>query len=261
MSETSPRVLLATPAYGSMVTTSYMSSVLQLTNSLKGVNFSLQFLDYALLCKQRNFFISRLLQEDFTHLLFVDADMGFSPHTIKALFDLNQPIAACAYPSRAMQWEAMQVAAKQHDNVNTMKAHALNYVCENSLEQGIKDNLDAANRRLTLRDNKFIPCYAAGTGLMLIQKTVPEQLKAKYPELWVDHPSNPYPDFGPLDGILQCFEGMQNDKGQFISEDLSFCKRWVEGCGGDIWVNIKDPISHSGNMHFESAFLDRFVQR
>jgi hypothetical protein len=261
MPEETPRVLVATPSYGSVVTTAYVRSLLQLTNSLKGVTFSIQFLDYSLICKQRNFFISRLLQEDFTHLLFIDADMGFSVAAIQSLFEINQPMAACAYPTRTMAWDAVQAAAKTHAHQNTMKAHALNFVCDDSLQQGVKDSLTPDGKQLTLKHDKFIPCQQAGAGLLLIQKTVPEQLKAAYPELWVDNPGNPYPSFGNLDGVLQCFEGMQNANGQYLSEDLSFFKRWTEGCGGKVWVNIKDPILHSGKMAFESAFLDRFVTR
>lgn len=261
MSHENPRVLVATPSYGSMVTTAYVRSLLQLTNGLQGVEFSIQFLDYSLICKQRNFFISRLLEEDFTHLLFIDADMGFSVAAIKSLFDINQPIAACAYPTRSMDWGKVQMAAKQYDDLNMMKAHALHYVCDDSLKQSVGDSLTNDGKQLTLTQDKFVPCHQAGAGLMLIQKTVPEQLKKIYPELWVDDPDNPYPSFGNIEGVLQCFEGMQNEKGQYISEDLSFFKRWTEGCGGTIWVNIKDPVTHSGKMAFESAFLDRFVKR
>ena len=261
MSEAKPRVLIATPAYGSTVTTNYLRSLLQLTNRLKGVEFVIQFLDYSLICKQRNFFLSRLLQEDFTHLLFIDADMGFSPEAIHSLLEFNQPITACAYPTRTMDWGDMQKAGKAHENLNTAKAHALKYVCEPNLAGSIQKNLKDDGKKLTLHANKFIRCTEAGTGLMLIQKTVAEQMKEKFPELWCDKPLNPYPSFGNLDGILQVFEAMQNTHGQFISEDLSFCKRWVDGCGGQIWVNIKDPIAHSGKMTFESAFLDRFVER
>jgi hypothetical protein len=261
MSNEKPRVLVATPSYGSVVTTTYTRSLLQLTSRLKAVEFHIQFLDYSLICKQRNFFISRLLQEDFTHLLFIDADMGYSAETIKSLFDVNAPIAACAYPTRTMDWEELKTAANQHENLNTMKAHALNYVCENSINTSVNRNLKNDGKQLTLKDSKFISCNQAGTGLMLIQKDVAKRLKEKYPELWTDKPTNPYTSFGSLDGILQCFEAIQNENGQYISEDLSFCERWVKGCNGEIWVNIKDPIMHSGKMTFESAFLDRLVER
>lgn len=256
------RVLIATPSYGSMVTTSYTTSLLALMNSFREtVDFSLQFLDYSLICKQRNFFISRLLEEDFTHLLFIDADMGFSVDTIKSLFELNKPVTACAYPTRALDWARVQTAARQPTSLNTMKANALGYVLEPSLNQGIRESLKNGGKQLTLQNEKFIACREAGTGLMLVQKTVAEQLRQAYPDLWVEAPSNPYPSFGNLKGVLQCFEALQNDKGQYISEDLSFCRRWVEGCQGEIWVNIKDPITHSGKIAFNSAFLDRFVDR
>ena len=259
MNASKPRILIATPAYTGMVTTNYLTSLLQLTGQLKNVDFSIQYTDYSLICKQRNFFLSRLLLEDFTHLLFIDADMGYSPEAIQSLIDFNQPITACAYPTRTMDWSDMQQAAREHNTLDQAKAHGLKFVCESDLNASVIKNLTNDGKQLTLRANKFINCTQSGTGLMLIQKTVAEQMKEQFPELWCTQPQNPYPAFGKLDGILQVFEAMQNEHGQFISEDFSFCKRWVEGCGGEIWVNIKDPIVHSGKMTFQSAFLDRFV--
>lgn len=259
MTTSTPRVLIATPSYGGTVTTRYTASLVKIMQGISGIDFRIQFLDYALICKQRNFFISRLLQEDFTHLLFIDADMGFTPEAVKALFEIDQPIAACAYPKRRLDWE--QIPKATVESTDKRKAQALSFVCEHNLNQGVKASLSADRQQMSLKHGKFIRCDLAGTGLMLIKKTVPEQLKAAYPELWVDSPIDPYTNFGKLDGILQCFEGVQNEQGQYLSEDLSFCQRWTEGCQGDIWVNISDSISHTGTQTFEAAFLDRFIDR
>jgi hypothetical protein len=39
-----------------------------------------------------------------------------------------------------------------------------------------------------------------------------------------------------------------------LSEDVSFCSRWREGCGGEIWANINHKISHVGPFDFHMRY-------
>ena len=38
------------------------------------------------------------------------------------------------------------------------------------------------------------------------------------------------------------------EKDCYYGEDQSFCRRWVIGCGGDIWVDENSKVNHIGEM-------------
>jgi hypothetical protein len=41
-----------------------------------------------------------VLQGDYTHLLFIDADMGLRRRLIEKMIDLGEPVVGCLLPSR-----------------------------------------------------------------------------------------------------------------------------------------------------------------
>ena len=55
---------------------------------------------------------------------------------------------------------------------------------------------------------------------------------------------------------------VQNDfadpKGSlYVGEDMAFCLRWVEGCGGEIWSVVTETILHVGTDRFVGRFLTK----
>ena len=45
------------------------------------------------------------------------------------------------------------------------------------------------------------------------------------------------------------------DGSMFESEDISFCRRWVESCGGEIWADIESRIMHYGMRGHSGRYL------
>jgi hypothetical protein len=43
---------------------------------------------------------------------------------------------------------------------------------------------------------------------------------------------------------------------QELSEDFSFCKRWIDDCGGKVWAHAERNIRHAGRMVFSSRYAD-----
>lgn len=78
-------VMVATPAYGSMVHTDYLQSLLRL--GYAGVPFSLLTIgNESLVTRARNSLLSRFHHDQrSTHLLFLDADVGLPPEGLKAM--------------------------------------------------------------------------------------------------------------------------------------------------------------------------------
>jgi len=85
------KILIGTPCYNGAVTIQYVSSLLRLQQMFvqKGIEFSLAMLgSESLITRARNFIVSQFLgRPQFTHLLFIDADIGFDPAFLGGLVD------------------------------------------------------------------------------------------------------------------------------------------------------------------------------
>jgi hypothetical protein len=92
---------------------------------------------------------------------------------------------------------------------------------------------------------------------MLIQRQVFEAIKQRYPELWAEDISDSYANFGLKGGVLQCFESLVDQRGIYVGEDVSFCHRWREGCGGEIWSVVTETIVHKGADTFVGRYLTK----
>lgn len=78
-------LMIATPAYGGMVHTDYVQSLLRLRNA--GIEFALLTLgNESLVTRARNSLISQFhFRKECTHLLFLDADVGLPPESLAAM--------------------------------------------------------------------------------------------------------------------------------------------------------------------------------
>lgn len=80
-------ILIATPAYNNQVYTNYVITIFDIFNS--GIPFSVTFLgSESLITRCRNALISEFYyRTEFTHLLFLDADVGIEPGGILKLIN------------------------------------------------------------------------------------------------------------------------------------------------------------------------------
>ena len=84
-------VFVATPCYGSWLSEDYFHSILDLQNLCREDNIALRIQTLgqeSLVTRARNTLVANFLDdEDATHLLFVDADIGFKPQIVKRMLD------------------------------------------------------------------------------------------------------------------------------------------------------------------------------
>jgi len=100
------KLFIATPAYQSKVDALYAQSLLVagqhcFANGIQCASIILgngAFIEVA-----RNVLLKRFLETDFTHLMFIDADIGFGEHYLTELVKANLPISAGAYRQRDPQ--------------------------------------------------------------------------------------------------------------------------------------------------------------
>ena len=228
-------VLIATPCFGAMVHQAYMLSVLKLLCSplAQRVPFTLEMLGHdSLITRSRNTLVARFLAHPTaTHLLFVDADIGFEAAQLDRMLAFNQPVVAGMYPLKVLHWPT--AAARQRAGEPAAAAPLL-YVgepCEGA-------EAEAADGFITARH--------AGTGFMLLRRDGLERMVRAYPETryqGIDAYSPGTSAGTPSHALFDCM--IAPETGQYISEDWTFCRRW-RAIGGKVWLDTLGSLTHVG---------------
>jgi hypothetical protein len=96
-------VLICTPAYDGKVHKEYAQSLF-----LTGQDLAKRGIDAASVIMKngcfievaRNQLVAQFLESDYTHLMFIDADLGFEPHAVSGLVEAGLPLCAGVYRQR-----------------------------------------------------------------------------------------------------------------------------------------------------------------
>lgn len=258
------KILLATPAYGGQVTTTYCDALIGLLDHFAvthpDIHFDHKFLSLSLLPFMRNLFANLVMQdESYTHLLFIDADMGFAPSLIEQMIAADKPVVGALYPHRRFDLETFYALRDEIADPAVAQLVAMEYVGAGSIERidGTSRGGETHSASNLVIDGPCIRVRDVGAGIMLVKREVFDTIKARYPPLWCEAIEDTYGKFGLKGGVLQCFEPMPDERGHYCGEDTSFCRRWVEGCGGEIWTVVTETITHVGQEKFTGNFLTK----
>jgi hypothetical protein len=229
-------IFLATPCYGGLITHRYFHSVLNLVlhSAAAGPRITVETLaGDSLIPRARNTLVAKFLAHPTaTHLLFVDADIGFEPGQLARLLALDEDIAACLYPLKRMDWDNDAVArARAGELISTAP---LRYVGKPA---------DSPERR-----GAFVTASYAGSGFMLIRRGAITRLAEAHPEL---HCAAAHATLdAPAEHLFALFDTtIDPETRHYLSEDYTFCARW-RALGGKIWLDTKSILSHSGTYEF-----------
>ena len=110
------KIFLGMPMYGGMLSEATLHGLLDLQswslNPKKNVAMRIQTMgNESLITRARNTIVSMMLDDkDFvaTHLLFIDADIGFSWHNIERLLCADKDIACGVYPRKHIYLEKVK---------------------------------------------------------------------------------------------------------------------------------------------------------
>jgi len=242
-------IFIAIPCYGSSISNATFHSILNCIKPLNdlGHNLTIRTLPTeSLINRGRDKFVTMFLDDkEFkgTHLLFIDADIGFSFENIKRLIDFDKPVATCTYPVKAYYWEQLyKVKDKDKVNADNVKDYLLQF------NVNLYPNVE-------LKDG-FARVKESATGFMMIRREVFTTIMDKHPHLkykpdlrtGIEGSENAY-DFFPV-GIYKEKDGVQ----RFLSEDYYFCRLWEE-CGGEIWTDISTNITHLGSTEYSGKMI------
>jgi hypothetical protein len=245
----SVNLVVAVPCFGGQISVLCAASLFKLqtlARRYQGFNVKLLFKDGdALITRARASMISQFLDDTTaTHLLFVDADIGFEPEQVVRLIECGADVCAAIYPVKLMDWD------KVKSTIETARpnpaAAALKYVFE-------VDDPNAVTEK-----GGFVKVRYAGSGFLMIRRGALERMCARYPQLHYkrDHSIDAAT---ASDNRFALFECMIAEDGTYLSEDFAFCKRWTD-IGGEIWADLNSRLSHVGPMAFYGDLSSQFAE-
>jgi len=247
MAASSINVLVGTPCYDGTVHHLYMRSYLALQEACRARGIGLELLMLAgdsLVTRARNRIAAHFLEATrFTHLMFIDADIGYGAEQFLRLVDRDAEIAAGIYPLKTIDWKKLRERAARGDA--DLEAAALGYVL--SGRQGGTGTMRVRSQ------GGFASVEHAGTGFMLIRRNVFERMIERHPELGFAHTHLATDDAAPAQQYAFFDTSIDRDAGTYLSEDYTFCRRWI-AMGGEIQVDLRSRLSHVGTHVFRGDF-------
>jgi len=238
------KIFVCTPMYGGQCAGLYTKSVLDLQTLFQayGVESRFSFLfNESLITRARNYLVDEFLRnEQFTHLLFIDSDIGFDPQDVLALIALDKDIIGGPYPKKSINWKNVQEAMSKPD------------ITPEEIQKVTGDyvfNPVPGTTKFSVHEP--LEVMEIGTGFMLIKRNVFLKFKEEYPHL----------EYKPDHAGQQNFDGSRTIHAYFdtvidpvshryLSEDYMFCQYW-RAIGGSIWLCPWMKTTHIGTYGFE----------
>ncbi len=243
------KLFVATPAYGGWLCEDYLHSMLELQTfcNQEQIPFRIQTLGMeSLVTRARNTLVANFLDdEDATHLLFVDADIGFKPQIVKRMLDFDHEVVCAPYPMKLINWSAIPQLVKDDLDYKTLSLpYVLNFKDKDNIEvkQGFANVLDAA------------------TGFLLIKKESLLKMVKEYPELHYNTDQILNGKEYDSKNTYLFFDTMKDDDGRYLSEDYAFSRRWQK-IGGKIWADLSSELIHYGQYKFQGQLWKHFDKK
>lgn len=157
---------------------------------------------------------------EFTHLLFVDDDMGFPADVVTDMIAFNEPVVGALYRKKceSYDWAASGLAPGTAE----------------------------------FRGRAFLEVEGLGCGVFLIRRDAVDQMVEKFPDLIRDHVGIGDFKVSGLKRTLGFFDSIMSAEGK-VAEDISFCRRW-RMTGGKVWANAAHEITHVGAHEFKGSY-------
>ena len=156
------KVAIATPTHDGNVTYEYLHSIRALESDFRKnqIQSSLTTLVGTTLAFARNTFASIVMNDkSYTHLLFVDADMGFMPEAVNEADPLGHAVTGCIYPTRQLNNLKFSAASRSMTSPEQAELAAADYVAAAALERN--------DRGQCVIQDGFVRARGIGMGITL----------------------------------------------------------------------------------------------
>ena len=202
-------IFFASPMYGAkcfgQFHKSAMETAIELTKAGLPFTWSTPW-NESLIPGARNNIVAEFLKTDFQTLFFIDGDIQFSVEDVSKLWNMDKDVSCGAYKMKV----------------------------DGSLLTVWKDG----QLKEIEKSRDPMKVDYAGTGFMLIKRSVIEDMIIQYPETNYEEKGEKYAIFDTMiDGDV------------YLSEDYTFCKRWRD-MDGEIWCDPTIKLTHWGLKGF-----------
>lgn len=210
------KVHIAMPCYGGMLTESTFMSFIKWANTARQLNIDWTLetmVNESLISRARNTLTAKFLHmPDATHLMFIDADIGWEPWHLLVLLNRDVDVIGGLYPMKTMpiKW--------------------------------VVNGFDGAEEG----PDGFQEVSKAGTGFLLIKKDVFAKQNS-HPA--VKQYKNDIGLDPVYDQYLKTYFDTAVRQNRYYSEDWTFCENWRD-IGGKIYVDKRVLLRHSGSYVF-----------
>lgn len=235
-------LFLGVPCTQTGITETFLHSALALQRHCAELGWNLRIATRSdgLVTRTRNIFGSRMVKcDDFTHLLMVDADIGFDPCVVERLVRSGHDFVGACVPFREVKWSPVHDAIKKGADFSPEQMQALSHGYAVSFPHKEKDGDGGKSSPLF----GFLPARFIGSAMMLASRRVFLEMSRsdlvvayEHGTPWADAGSGGWTFFDPL---------VDTERKLYLSEDYAFCHRW-RALGGTVWADLRSRVTHSG---------------
>ena len=218
------RVHLCMPCYGGQLTESTFMSYIKWANVARqlGLDWTVETMtNESLISRARNTLTAKFLHtKESTHLMFVDADIGWEPWHLLVMLNHDKDVVGGLYPMKSLpvKW------------------------CVNGIPDAVQDD-----------PSGLIEVTKTGTGFLLMKRHVFEKLNA-HPAV------KPFINDIGLDPVLNPYMKTYFDtavrENRYYSEDWTFCENWRD-IGGQVFIDKRVLLKHTGTYVFDYQTQDK----
>jgi hypothetical protein len=214
------RVHICMPCYGGQLTESTFMSYIKWSNTARqlGLDWTVETMtNESLISRARNTLTAKFLHnKDSTHLMFVDADIGWEPWHLLVMLDAQKDVIGGLYPMKSLpvKW------------------------CVNGIPGMAEDP-----------NSSLVEVSKTGTGFLLIKRDVFEKLDS-HPAVRAFANDIGLPT--ELNQYMKTYFDTAVREGRYYSEDWTFCENWRD-LGGQVWVDKRVLLRHTGTYVFDGA--------
>lgn len=246
--------LIVTPSHDGKLFENYTLSLLNLVAQAAEVGLRVQVLiasGESLITRARNNAVAYFLANpQFTHLFWIDADIGFSIDSALRLLTSGHDVCAGVYPLKTENWpEGGVPEGTDRQAFDTLFTRY-------TVNTAAKGKGRAKTVELAVRPDGFIALDEAPTGFMLIARGVFDRMVEAYPDLRYVPDTPGVQDQGLHYRFFDCM--VAPESGRYLSEDYAFCRRW-SALGGSVHVDAGSNLSHRGHKTYRGDFARSLV--
>ena len=251
------KIMVATPMYGGSCHGMYTKSTADLAKLTTHYQMDCKFFylfNESLITRARNYCADEFMRSDYTHLMFIDSDIGFDPNDVLSLAAMMDPeaeepkeIMCGAYPKKTIAWEKIKRAVDKgfaDKNPSNLEKFVGDYV------------FNPTEGQSEIRINEPVKVLEGGTGFMMIARSAFEKFNKAYPEYSYlpDHIRTKH--FDGTREIHMYFQALIDEKSKrYLSEDYMFCQ-WMREIGVDTWMAPWMKLLHTGSYTFGGSLAD-----